>query len=653
MRRVARSVLGLAVASAFAGPVLAQQTPSAGGAASAPPATTEAVAALAQPPAITDPLGLAIMARLNELGAASRAEDERTWLRQLVKAYAERAGKPLWVSDAGALTPAAGKASAELAKAAEWGLDPKAYAVPAALTDTSPAALAWAEIQMSLALVRYADHARNGRINPQDLSLWLDRSYTATDAGKLVTAVATAADPAAVLIENHPKHPGFVALRQAYLKTLAPVAAKPAEPAPWQMPEGPKLRPGMAHPDVAILRKRFEVAAGPEGETFYDEALARAVRDFMAKAGRSRTAIINESTREALNRPAQRAAAPQSDTTAARILANMERWRWLPDDLGELHVWNNLPETETRFVKNGAVIHQERIIIGKPDTQTPVFSDRIRFVVFQPDWGVPPSLKVKQLLPRLSSGDEDVLRRRDMKIMINGKAVDPGRFDWGRQDIRKVPIVQAPGPTNPLGQMKFMFPNKHDVYMHDTPDKGLFSSSQRLFSSGCIRVRNPVRFAELVMGEGKGWKATDIPPLLGKSSPENNRVDLERHIPVHNVYFTVTVGADGKIASLPDMYGHDRRVMQALAGRPLSAIQADDPARRLKEKIDDLVSGDDRPRGRQVAQQGVSTWSPWGGPSFLAGPQPAAKKQSGPSYAPSYSSGPKWSPRSFDGVNSR
>ena len=652
MRRVARSVVVLAMAGAFAGPALAQQSPPAAAAAPATIAPADA-AAVPPPPAITDPVGLAIMARLNELGAASRAEDERAWLQQLVKAYGERTGRPFWVAEGGALTPAAVKAAAELAKAAEWGLDPKAYVVPAALADAAPAALARAEIQMSLALVRYADHARNGRVNPQDLSLWLDRSYTATDAGKLVPAIAAAADPAAVLADTHPKHPTFVALRQAYLKSLAPVAAKPAGPAPWQMPEGPTLRPGMTHPDVAVLRKRFEIAAGPEGETYYDDALARAVRDFMAKAGRGRTAVINEATREALNRSARPAAATHSDTDAARILANMERWRWLPDDLGQLHVWNNLPETETRFIKNGAVIHQERIIIGKPDTQTPVFSDRIRFVVFQPDWGVPPSLKVKQLLPRLSSGDDDILRRRDMRIMINGKPVDPARFDWDRQDIRKVPIVQAPGPTNPLGQMKFMFPNKHDVYMHDTPDKGLFSSSQRLYSSGCIRVRNPVRFAELVMGEGRGWKATDIPPLLAKSSPENNRIDLERHIPVHNVYFTISVGADGKLAALPDIYGHDRRVMQALAGRPLSAIQSEDPARRLKEKIDDLVSGDDRPRGRQIAQQSIPAWSPWGGPSFLAGPQPAGKKPPGPSYAPSSSSGPKWSPRGFDPINSR
>jgi murein L,D-transpeptidase YcbB/YkuD len=268
-----------------------------------------------------------------------------------------------------------------------------------------------------------------------------------------------------------------------------------------------------------------------------------------------------------------------------RIRANLERWRWLPTDLGRRYVWNNIPAFETQVFDEGREVFRERLVVGGVRTQTPVFSDAIRFVVFHPDWGVPPSLKVRDLLPRLASGDTSVLERRDMRIV--GRPADS--YDWNKIDIRRVPIVQNPGPSNPLGRVKFMFPNKHDVYMHDTPQKYLFDQKSRAASNGCIRVRDPLRFAEVLLGSDKGWAAGDIARLTARGAPENNRINLAEPVAVHTVYFTTVVDASRTLTVHPDIYGHDKRVTEALEGAPLERIRARDPAVAHQREIERLM----------------------------------------------------------------
>ncbi|MEO1545098.1 MAG: L,D-transpeptidase family protein, partial [Pseudomonadota bacterium] len=170
-------------------------------------------------------------------------------------------------------------------------------------------------------------------------------------------------------------------------------------------------------------------------------------------------------------------------------------------EFGAFHIWNNIPSYRTEVRRDGEVIHTERIIVGKTSTQTPVFNDRMTHIVFKPEWGVPSSIKIKSLLPRLAGGDYDVLRRRGMRIALNGRSGDPRRINWSKRDIRTIPIVQGAGSSNPLGRMKFMFPNKHAVYMHDTPKRHLFKTRTRTHSAGCIRVRDPQRLAEILTSE--------------------------------------------------------------------------------------------------------------------------------------------------------
>jgi murein L,D-transpeptidase YcbB/YkuD len=237
----------------------------------------------------------------------------------------------------------------------------------------------------------------------------------------------------------------------------------------------------------------------------------------------------------------------------------------MPDDLGDFYVTVNIPEFTLRIVKNGAVIHTERVVTGLPDKQTPVFSETMKSIAFQPRWNVPESIKVLELYPSLARGGT-YFRRQGLRLSQNGREVDPESVDWGYTDIRKFDIYQPPGAGNVLGELKFNFPNKHTVYMHDTSSKGLFEESVRAFSHGCMRVRNPRRMAEIIMAEDKGWDAAKIADLLA-NGPPNNEVPIDKKVGVHITYFTAWVDDKGELQTARDVYGHEQRIKLALDGR--------------------------------------------------------------------------------------
>jgi murein L,D-transpeptidase YcbB/YkuD len=567
-------------------------------------APAPAVAAPASPPTPASPLAEAIV-RVALRSATAGPAEETAWRAGVAKVYGQRLGEPIWVrGDVARL--AAGKLLAELAAADSWGLEAAKLAIPALpAADAGDDALAAAEVALSLAAVRYAAHARGHRYEPTRMSLWLDQKPRAFDAEAALRDLAESGDGPAALRAHHPRHPEFERLRQAYVAARGEVASEPALP---PIPPGPALRPGAKHPDIALVRQRLGVSTRGAAD-YYDDNLAKAVRRVHRELGRKSSSTIDDIVRKAVEkrRPPTKNKELAGRALQRKLLVNMERWRWLPDDLGRVHVWNNLPEYLTRVKRDGTVIFEERIIIGKAETQTPVFSDNIRFVVFQPEWGVPPSLKVKDLLPHFLSGDYGVLERRNMRILGGRKQSDPYDIDWGRTDIRKVAIVQGAGPDNPLGTMKFMFPNKHDVYMHDTPTKHLFNNSVRTISNGCIRVRNPKKFADLVMSLGNGWQGRQVDEVL-HGPEENKRVDLDNRLPVHNVYFTVRIDEAGKVSQLSDIYGHDRRMLQAFDGRSLDQIAKEDPAAKLKQQVDDLASGVAVARSPNGGQWGGGYW---------------------------------------------
>ena len=439
--------------------------------------------------------------------------------------YSETSDRRLWVGDNG-LTPRARAVIEEIGRADDWGLTVSSFVLPGDPTTGDAEAMLKAEAQISLAVMKYGRHARGGRFDPSKITVSLDRKPNLLPPSNVINGIASATEPDAYLRKLHPQHAQFEKLRQLYLKARAGTLEQPAAPV---------------------------VEAAPEP----------------TRKGKTRKAVA-----------AKPATPPQ--ITAERVLLNMEQWRWMPDNLGRLHVKANIPEFLLRVYKDGREIYNERVVTGTPANQTPIFSKDMEVVVFQPGWGVPSGIKVKELLPGLLAG-RDPISGRGLVVRRNGREVSPHSIDWRATDIRKVSIVQPPGPSNALGQVKFLFPNKHDVYMHDTPAKGLFNSSVRAYSHGCVRVRNPMKFAEVLFAETDGWSPQRV-ASLSRGKPENE-VPLPGHVEVHLTYFTVTVDDEGKAHTFRDIYGHERLIKAGLEGRAEQVAKKTEDLTLLRQSI--------------------------------------------------------------------
>ncbi len=206
--------------------------------------------------------------------------------------------------------------------------------------------------------------------------------------------------------------------------------------------------------------------------------------------------------------------AARGKPTANKLLANMEEWRWMPEDLGELHILANIPEFMVYLVKNGEPIHSERIVVGEVGKQTTIFTRNLKTIVFKPMWRVPELIKVRELQPNLRRGGS-MFRQHGLQLETkDGQPLDYRSIDWSTADIRDYEVVQPPGRKNVMGVVKFTFPSQHTIFMHDTIDKWMFARSVRTLSHGCLRLRNPMRMAEMVLAEDKGWDAARVNQTL-------------------------------------------------------------------------------------------------------------------------------------------
>jgi len=534
--------------------------------------------------------------------------------RDALKAfYAEPGRAPMWVAE-GDLSRRAREVMAEIGRADDWGLSSVAFELPdAKLARLSQSALADAELKLDLAVLKYARHARGGRVDPMQAGQNSDHKPTLIAPKVVLQAIGSAEKPDSYLRGLHPKHPQFLRLRQALMKLRGgrPEAGARAT----MLPEGPNLRPGTTHPQIASVRRQLGVRSEPGRDDFYDASLEAAVRVVQQQHQLRPDGVITNRTRAALNGEARNGPIPvkvgargNTSTDIRRIILNMERWRWMPAHLGDFYVWDNIPEYATWIVKRGEPIHSAKIIVGKLDNQTPIFSANMRYVVFHPEWGVPDSIKVQELLPQLrprqgygqGPSDIEILRQHNLRVTYDGQPVDASTVNWSQVDIRRFNFIQPPGPKNVLGVVKFRFPNRHDVYMHDTTERFLFDKQARPFSHGCMRVQDPVRFAEIILGEDKGWSSAQVQALL--SGPPNNEIALSHKIPVHVTYFTAVADADGKVRFTGDPYGKDARLATALAGRP---VNLDIPP----EPIDTQVSDSRRGRSPGLFEGGFNIFS--------------------------------------------
>ena len=231
-------------------------------------------------------------------------------------------------------------------------------------------------------------------------------------------------------------------------------------------------------------------------------------------------------------------------------MANMEEWRWLPRDLGPDHVEVNIPEYTVRVIRDGAVVHQTRVVVGQPDKPTPIFSQQMRFIIVNPYWNVPLSIIKKEMMPKLAS-DPDYFQNHGYEVIERN----------GTTFVR-----QPPGDGNALGRIKFMFPNQHSVYLHDTNARSYFGRDKRALSHGCVRVDLPFAFAEAVLGPDSGWTEARVKKLIGG---KERTINLPKPLPIHIVYFTAFVDAQTGFQLRDDVYGYTDRVKLAL-GLPAS-----------------------------------------------------------------------------------
>jgi murein L,D-transpeptidase YcbB/YkuD len=418
--------------------------------------------------------------------------------------YAERNYAPVWVSDDG-LTQAGRAALSQLKRAPGDGLDLSAFALPRELAPRlAPESLAEAETTIASAVVAYAEQATGSRVLPSHVSPVVFAAPSLADPGAALAETAAAADPAQRLADFNPPQKGYRELRDQ-LKRLIEAA-----------PDAERRAP--ADPQAA---GDLDPQAGQAGRRTKRPAAAR-----IHTASASATFAFGP-------------LAPQR----AAILANMEMWRWEPRDMGERRIEVNVADFSAAALEGDRVILQSRVIVGKPETPTPIFSSVMRYVLINPSWQVPDSIIRKEMMSRLGS-----LIRRGYQVKTVG----------GRLTVR-----QLPGEDNALGRIAFMFPNDHAIYLHDTPARELFDEETRAFSHGCVRVEDPLSLAELVLGgETNGWTEERIEATIGD---KERTVFLPRPLSIHIEYFTDFVDEFGELQERADVYGLVRKVEGILA----------------------------------------------------------------------------------------
>jgi L,D-transpeptidase YcbB len=487
-----------------------------------------------------------------------RVDGAQIAARRLIAAFYERRDfRPAWTrpDQAAAL-------AAAIDGSRSHGLDPDDYHAAAlrrlAIGATSASDEADRELLRTDALVRLAYHLRFGKANPRELHPgWnFTRSLDAIDPVPALEAILAAPSLHDAVERYAPALPSYARLREALARYRA-IETAGGWPA---VGRGATLAPGASDPRVAALRERLvasgDLAREAGAPERFDEALESAVRRFQDRHGLEVDGIVGRRTLAAL------------DVDVARridqLRVNLERVRWVAQDLAGDYLIVDIAGFSARLVLDGRPVWSSRVVVGRPYRRTPVFRATLAHVVLNPTWTVPPTILREDVLPKLVQ-DPGYLERHHMQVVDAGaRLVDAAGIAWGRYRSGGFPyqIVQAPGDDNPLGQVKFLLPNPHAVYLHDTPAGRLFEKTERAFSSGCIRLEKAFDLAVLVLDDPERWSADGLRTAIRTGETRTMRVS--RRVPVMLLYFTAEADEDGTVRFRPDLYGRDPGVLAAL-----------------------------------------------------------------------------------------
>jgi L,D-transpeptidase YcbB len=489
------------------------------------------------------------------LGAKSSKYFDRKAERAAVeKFYTTREYAPLW-TQGGALTTGAKGVVARLKDAAAEGLNAADYPVPDFAAATSPDALADAELKLTASMLDYARQAQSGRMHWSQVSADILYPDHPTDPAEVLANISTAKDASAALESYNPPQKLYRELK-AKLAELRGQGDGPV----IQIADGPALKytpaRGKKQPEIVVedprvpqLRAKFGITENAD-DTRYDAKVAEAVRKFQDGADLKATGVLDDRTVRAIN-------SPKRDRAIDTVIVNMERWRWLPRQLGAPSIGNayvilNIPDFTLRVMQNGAPVWTTRVVAGKPGTHaTPMLTETMKFITVNPTWNVPPSIIYNEYLPALQQ-DPTVLQRMGLRLE--------------RARDGSIHISQPPGEANALGRIRFNFPNKFLVYQHDTPDKHLFAKEERAFSHGCMRVQNPDQYAATLLGitlPNEHYTPEKIRGMYGHSEID---IKFPTPIPVNITYQTAFVDDGGKLQLRKDVYGRDATMLSILKG---------------------------------------------------------------------------------------
>jgi murein L,D-transpeptidase YcbB/YkuD len=489
----------------------------------------------------------------------------------VTRLYLLRFFQPAWVDDNGRPTDGARAFARRLGGVGDEGLDPARYrlaeittrldALGAAGRSATLAELVDLELLLTDSWLTLAGHLLRGRVNPERLyGQWL-ASPRERDLVTLLDTALSSNSPDATLDELQPTYPGYARLRDALasLRTIDPATEPP------RVPSGVALRLGDDDERVPALRRRLQFLGElPEGanlvDTRFDGQVDAALLGFQERLGLEPDGIFGRGTRSMLNTSVA--------DRIAQVEANMERYRWLPQSLESRHLRVNIADFSLQLVEDGEVTMAMDVIVGRPYRETPVFSGSMTYLVFSPYWHLPPTITREDILPKLRR-DPASLAEDGIRVFSGWggeeREIDPATVDWKKISPRNIPyhFRQDPGPNNALGRVKFMFPNRFSVYLHDTPAKQLFDRAQRDFSSGCIRVERPKDLAMQLLLDDPAWTPERVEEAMNADKQQN--VTLNRPIPVYLYYLTAWVDGEGVLQFREDIYGRDKRLLDALA----------------------------------------------------------------------------------------